>query len=140
MFKNILVAYDGSDHSRKAAKLAGEVAREQKNGVKVWIVTVMDPIPRELGEPNFSQLIEERTAIGQKLIDEAIELVCDEVEITRELVFGTPAEGIIQVAETRGCDLIIMGTRGSGVLRDLVLGSQVLKVIGQAACPVLVVK
>ena len=140
MFNNILIAYDGSEHSRKAAKIAGDFAREQKSSAKLWIVTVMDPLPRELGEPNFSQLIERRTVIGQGLLDEAVALASDNVEIQRELVFGSPAESIIQVAETRNCDLIVMGTRGLSVIQGLVTGSQVQKVISHAHCPVLVVK
>ena len=140
MFKNILIAYDGSDHSRRAAKIAGDFARERISEVKLWIVTVMDPLPRELGEPYFSQLIEERAVTGQKLIDDAIILLGAGVDFQRELVYGAPAESIIQVAETRNCDLIVLGTRGLGVLRGLVLGSQALKVIDHASCPVLVIK
>jgi nucleotide-binding universal stress UspA family protein len=56
------------------------------------------------------------------------------------LLFGTPAESILKVAETRGCDLIIMGARGLGLLEMLFLGSQAQKVLSHADCPVLVVR
>ncbi len=140
MFTNILVAYDGSDHSRKAAKIAGDLARQQENKAKVWIATVMDRIPRELGEPFFSEIIEHRTTEGQNLISEAIQLIGEGVEVQRELLFGSPAESIIQVVDTRDCDLIVMGTRGLGILQSMLLGSQSQKVISHALCPVLVVK
>ncbi len=140
MFSNILVAYDGSEHAREAATLAGNLAREQKSPAVLWLVTVMDAIPRDLGEPYLSQLIEQRTADGQALIREGSVLTGADVEIHSELLFGSPAESILQVAKTRGCDLIVMGTRGLGVLQGLLLGSQAQKVINHALCPVLVVK
>ncbi len=140
MFKNILLAFDGSEHARQAAKLAGGLARGQKSAPILWLVTVMDSIPHDLGEPYLSQLIEQRTAAGQEMTREAALLIGEGVEIHNELLFGSPAECILQVAETRGCDLIVMGTRGLGVLQGLLLGSQAQKVINNAPCPVLVVK
>lgn len=140
MFTNILIAYDGSEHARKAAGIAGDLAREQANGVVIRVVAVMDAVPGELGEPFMSQAIERRTADGQALLDEAVSIIGEGVEIHRELLFGSPAESILQVAQTRSCDLIIMGTRGLGLLQGLLLGSQSHKVIAHAACPVMVVK
>lgn len=140
MFKNILIAYDGSDHAQKAAKIAGDVARSQGEDVMVRIVTVMDPSPSLLGEPYLSHEIEDHTGKGQILIQEAVELVGDVMEPHTELLFGQAAECILQVAETRGCDLIVMGTRGMGLLEGLLLGSQAQKVISHAHCPVLVVR
>lgn len=139
MFKNILLSYDGSEHARKAAALAGELAR-QNPGCTLWVVTVVDAVPTELQEPYLSQLIAERSVTGQKRIDEALELVGQVPQTNRELLFGSPAESIVNVAETRGCDLIVMGTRGLGPWRGLLLGSQTQKVISMAPCPVLAVK
>ena len=140
MFKNILIAYDGSDHARKAAILAGDLARRLNFEPVVWIVTIMETSPWDLGEPNLSRFIEQHTSTGENLIQEAAELVGDDVETHRELLFGAVAESIIKVAETRSCDLIIMGARGLGLLEMLLLGSQTQKVISQARCPVLVTK
>lgn len=140
MFKNILIAYDGSEHARKAAILAGELAHNQKGEAVVWIVTVMDPSPRDWGEPYLSQYIEHHTNTGQKMIDEAAALIGTDVEVHRELLFGAPSKSILQVAETRGCDLIVMGTRGLGMVEGLLLGSQTQRVISNASCPVLIVK
>jgi len=139
MFKNILLAFDGSEHARKAASLAGDLARQQREAT-VWVVHVVDPIPANLGEPGFGQLTSTRSMEGQQTIDQAIPLIGDGVDIRRELLFGAPAESIITVAETRQCDLIVMGTRGLGRLGSLLLGSQTQKVISLANCPVLVVK
>lgn len=140
MFKNILIAYDGSEHARKAAILAGDLTRRLNFEAVVWIVTIMETSPWDLGEPNLSRFIEQHASTGENLIQEAAELVGDDVETHRELLFGAVAESIIKVAETRSCDLIIMGARGLGLLEMLLLGSQTQKVISQARCPVLVTK
>jgi len=140
MFKKILIAYDGSRHAKEAATLAGDLARSLNKETIVWIVTIMDPSPWEMGEPYLSQYIEQHTKAGQDLILEATALIGPDVELHSELLFGSPAESILQVAETRNCDLIVMGTRGFGLLEGLLLGSQAQKVISHARCPVLVVK
>jgi nucleotide-binding universal stress UspA family protein len=140
MFTNVLIAYDGSEHSQKGVQIANELARQQQPSPILWILTVMDATPWEMGEPYLTQLIEERTTTGEDLLKEASEMIGEGLEIHTELLFGTPAEGIIQVAKTHSCDLIIMGTRGMGLLEGLLLGSQAQKVINHAHCPVLVVK
>lgn len=139
MFERILLAYDGSDWSNRAAKLTGELARQQK-GASVWIVCAMGTIPSSLGQTAAEPIISEQTLTGGKLLDEATELVGSKLEIHRELLFDSPADAIMDVAQTRSCDLIVMGSRGSGALRGLLLGSQSQKVISLAECPVLVVK
>ena len=100
----------------------------------------MDRIPPELGEPNFSQLIEKRKSEAQEKIDEARRLIGDHVQTQQEILFGDTAESVINVAETRQCDLIVIGSRGLGTLSALLLGSQTQKVIHLAKCAVLVVK
>jgi nucleotide-binding universal stress UspA family protein len=140
MFKNIAVAYDSSSQSCNALKMASDLAREQIPAAILWLVSVMDASPWEMGEPYLSHFIEQRTSIGQSLLSEARASIAEEIEIHTELLFGTPAECIIQVAETRGCDLIVMGTRGLGLLQGLLLGSQAQKVVSHAHCPVLLVK
>ena len=61
-------------------------------------------------------------------------------EIRMEMLEGSPAEEIINVANVRKSDLIIMGSRGLGQLVGLILGSQVQKVVSHAPCPVLIVR
>jgi nucleotide-binding universal stress UspA family protein len=140
MFQNILLAYDGSDHSRRAAEIAGNLARCYPNEVELWVVSVVDPVTGELGEPFLSEAIERGAATGQALLDEAVSYIGDVMKIHREVLFGEPSDCIVEVAETRACDLIVIGSRGLGVLKSLLLGSRAQKVIHNAPCPVLVVK
>ena len=139
MFKRILIAFDGSDHARRAARIAGDLARLQPN-VEMCLVVAVNPIPIELGEPFITDLISERRNTGSALMVEARALIGEGISIKEELRFGTPAESILEAAESFHCDLIIMGTRGLGILSGLLLGSQVQKVISLAEAPVLSVK
>jgi nucleotide-binding universal stress UspA family protein len=140
MFRNILIAYDGSDHSRRAASIAGNLARAHGEDAELWVISVVDPVTGELGEPYLSELIARSAAAGQILINEAVSCIGEGVRVHRELLFGEPADCIVEVAKNRSCDLIVIGSRGLGVLKSLLLGSRAQKVIHDAACPVLVVK
>jgi nucleotide-binding universal stress UspA family protein len=56
-----------------------------------------------------------------------------------ELREGHETESILKVAETCAADLIVMGTRGLGAVKGLLVGSVSRKVIHYAECPVMVV-
>lgn len=139
MFKKILLGFDGSEHSQRAAKIAADIARQQKDA-QVWLVVVVEPIPGEIGKPYMGELITLRTNAGKELLDFAKDIIGEEISIHEELLFASPAESIIEVSKENDCDLIVMGTRGLGGLRGLLLGSQIHKVINLAHCPVLAVK
>ncbi len=139
MFKKILVAYDGSEWAQRAVKMAGDLARVQKQA-EIWLVVAVGPAPVNLGQPFADQWISGQSIEGNRLMDEAVSILGSGIKIHRELLYNNPADGIIEVAEARAVDLIVVGSRGLGALRSLVLGSVSQKVINLATCPVLVVK
>jgi nucleotide-binding universal stress UspA family protein len=139
MFKRILIAYDGSEHAQRAAELAGEMARLQKKP-ELWLICAMDPIPIELGNPYIAGLTAEYTRISQEFLKQAKGLIGKGVDVHEETLFGSPAESILEASKKHECDLIIMGTRGLGGLKGLLLGSQIQKVISVSPVPVLAVK
>ena len=139
MFHRILIAFDGSEHAQRAAAIAGEMARNQDQA-ELWLVCAMEPVPNELGDPYIEKLITERTKAGTKLIKKAKDLIGEGVPIHEELLFGSPAVSIMSVATNQDCDLIIMGTRGIGGLRGLLIGSEIQKVFSLSKVPVLAVK
>jgi len=140
MFKNIVLAVDGSDHAIHAAKIAGDMARTMKSN-SLWIVMAYDPIPAYLGEPNIQNAITARLEAAESVVQTVIKAVGKiPGEVRKEILEGPAAEEIIKVAEIRKCDLIIMGSRGLGKLTGLVLGSQSQKVVSHAHCPVLIVR
>ncbi len=139
MFNKILLAVDGSDHSQKAAKLAGNLAR--LSGGSLQMITAYEEVPSYLGEPNRSQAIAERSAEAQKIIDESTQEIGDiPGNYEAEILSGDPAETILRVIEVNDIDLVIMGTRGRGGIKSLLLGSQSHKVVSAAPCPVLLVR
>lgn len=71
-----------------------------------------------------------------KSCHEDYDFVADEILVTR----GHPVKEIIEQAEERNCDLIVMGTQGHGFLEDALLGSIARRVIRRSKKPVLVVR
>jgi len=139
MFKNILVGVDGSDNAYKAAELAGELAR--CTNAELWVVSCFEPVPSYLGEPNLQIAISEHIKLADSVLDIALEKIGEiPGELHKEVIEGSPADTILSVAEVRGVDLIVMGTRGLGRISGLLLGSQSQKVVNQANCPVLLVR
>lgn len=139
MFKNILVAVDGSEHALKAARIAGEIARAF--GSNLRLITVYDQIPAFLGEPNLQQAINARLEQAAAVIEPAlaeIGKISGELEV--EKLEGQVAEVVLAVIEVRSIDLVVMGTRGLGRLSSLLIGSQSQKVLAHANCPVLLVR
>lgn len=140
MFKNIVLGVDGSEHALHAARQAGDLARAM-NSENMWIVVAFDPIPFYLGQPNRQHAISARMKEAESILEKAIEAVGKiPGEVRQEILEGSPAEEIINVATVRKSDLIVMGSRGLGKLAGLVLGSQSQKVVSHAPCPVLIVR
>jgi len=140
MFNRILLAVDGSEHAVRAAKVATELAHCMKSA-ELRIVVAYDPIPPYLGEPNLQVAINARLSEAKGILKKAVELVGNShIDVHTELIEGNSAEVILEVANTRGSDVIIMGSRGLGRLAGLLLGSTSQKVVSHAPCPVLIVR
>jgi nucleotide-binding universal stress UspA family protein len=140
MYKQILLGVDGSAHALHAAKAAGDLACSV-NCETLRIVVAYDPIPPYLGEPNLSAAIAARMKAAEAVLHSAMEAVGEiPGEIHTEILEGSPAEAILDVAKTRDVDLIVMGSRGLGRLAGALLGSQSQKVVQHAPCPVLIVR
>ena len=140
MFDQILLAVDGSEHALRAAQVAGDLVRSIK-AKELRIVIAYEPVPAYLGEPNLSNTISARVTESQATLQEAENAVGEiPAEIHSELIEGQIADAIIDVAKTRNCDLIVMGSRGLGRLAGALLGSNSQKVLSEAPCPVLIVR
>jgi nucleotide-binding universal stress UspA family protein len=140
MFEKILLAVDGSEHALRATRTAADLARAV-NSSEFRIVIAYDFIPSYLGEPNMQYAINARIADAKSILDNAIRKVGEvPCEVHTELIEGSEAEAIINVATTHNSDVIVMGSRGRGGLAGLLLGSTSQKVVAHAPCPVLIVK
>jgi nucleotide-binding universal stress UspA family protein len=135
-----LLAVDGSEHALHAAKVAGDLVRSV-NAKELRIVIAYEPVPAYLGEPNMQNTLNARMTESQDVLQEAEDLLGKiPAEIHSELIEGKISDAILNVAETRHCDLIIMGSLGLGRLASALLGSNSQKVVSEALCPVLIVR
>jgi len=138
MFKNILLAFDGSECSNKALVYAGSLAEQY--GAALWLVHVFTHTSDMLGYEDFEKLYAKRKSAGQVVVDEALQKLDQiKLKVHAELLEGPEAESILKTAEKLQADLIVMGTRGLGAVKGLLIGSVSRKVIHLASCPVMVV-
>jgi nucleotide-binding universal stress UspA family protein len=138
MFKNILIAVDGSEYSNKALAYARDMAQTYR--ATLWLVHVFPHTSDLLGYDDFEKLYAKRKCAGQSILDAALQILGESpFEIRAELGEGPEAESILNFAKNSQADIIVMGTRGMGALKGLLLGSVSRKVIHYATCPVMVV-
>lgn len=156
-FKNVVVAYDGSEQALAAVKKAGEVVAET-DGAQVHVVFVTThpnaQLPANFNTASFDPQqyllsVEDIMDLYNKTIEEETEKVKEGLggvldylgdRATVDVVPGyTPAADILAFAEKEGADLIVMGSRGLGAIRG-VLGSVSYAVLRESPIPVLVIK
>ena len=147
--RKILVAYDGSAQSKEALDWAIDLSLMTK--AQVMVVKVIEMMSlREMtdlyeGGAHADLLvakIEEIQKADQKLLEEAIYAVGKRkgVAITTALLHGNVAAAIIEFSKENGVDLIVVGTKGHGVLEELLMGSVTRNLVSLSRIPVLVVK
>lgn len=155
MFEKILVTLDGSEHSVQALRAAIQIARKF-NGkltlVHVYAITVAPivvPEPTTLtpsGVPvvtpaEVSRMIEAAREVGQRILDDGEkEVKSENVQVESTLKEGGTVQEITRLAKEGNFDLIVIGAKGVGRLREFLLGSVSEGVMKHAPCPVLVVK
>ncbi|MEJ2124597.1 MAG: universal stress protein [Alphaproteobacteria bacterium] len=143
MYKHLLIACDGSDLSQKA--LEQGVALAKAIGAKITILNVTLPWTSvAVGESGVAlppERYDSMAAEGAALIlEKAAEvaknagLSCDTVHMESR----APWEGIIQTAQEREADLIVMSSHGRSGIARLLLGSQANDVVRHSTIPVLI--
>ena len=138
MFKNILLAVDGSEYSHRAIEYAKSLTEHYE--ANLWIVHVFSHTSDLLGYQDFEKLYAKRKSAGQAVLDSAKKILGSTTfKVHEELLEGSEAEAILTVAENHQADLIVMGTRGFGAVKGMLVGSVSRKVIHLSTCPVMVV-
>lgn len=139
--KKILVAVDMSEHSKKAFEYASLLS--QKTDAALVIVNVFDEFERmSSSKEKLKEIVETMQKDGQEkldsYVDEAKSRGVKNVRVER--TEGDAAERIIELTRQEKPDLIVLGSRGRGAFRELLLGSVSHKVMNHAKYPVLIVK
>ncbi len=138
--KNILVAVDGSDCSKKAVKLAIEIA--SKMGARITAVNVVVPpyIPPEPYATGSAGLELAIRQYGEDVAKEAAkEALQAGLEATWRIETGAPADVLNQTASATKADMIVVGSRGHGALRRALLGSVSSRLAHLSEVPLLIV-
>jgi len=139
MHKHILIATDGSALAEKGVAAGLDLARAF--GAKVTAVTVSEPAAHLVPDAGFIDTSGEDDAVRAILdavADAAAEtdIACETVHVKNQY----PAEAILQTAEQRGCDMIVMASHGRRAIGRMLLGGEAVRVITHAHVPVLVCK
>ncbi len=144
MISTILVAIDGSEHARRAAYYARDLAR-QTNATLIMLVAVT--LPSAVTVPPFdvvsittSHPDSEQLAVVQALMDELVADLGHGRAVPQVSTGPVPAETIVSEAARLGADLIVVGARGLGAAERFLLGSVSERVVREADRPVLVVR
>lgn len=137
MYKNIIMAYDGSKFSNKALQEAISIAKS--SGGSLLILSVVDITDEfESEAPGLTdKMTEKLLKSAQKALGKA---VAAKVKAKVEVHVGDAYEMIVDIAKKKKADVIVMGSHGRTGLTRLLMGSVTSRVIGHAPCSVLVVK
>jgi nucleotide-binding universal stress UspA family protein len=143
MFLNILVAVDGSPHARRAVAEAADLATAMNSQLTV-IAVIPDPNGWVLGGSfaapiDYEALREAASTEYREVLDQAIRKLPTELHVHEVLAHGAPAPAIIEQVHKGHHDLVVMGSRGRGGVRALMLGSVSHQVLHSSPVPVLVV-
>jgi nucleotide-binding universal stress UspA family protein len=144
MFRHLLVALDNSEHAQLALIEAIDLA--VTNNATLTIMTVVPEVSdwSRVGavEAPLSMCgVEEQVENAYRaMLDAAVDSVPDELSVTSVLKRGRAGPAIVAEASAHDHDLIIMGSRGRGEIRSLLLGSVSHQVVQVSPVPVLVVR
>jgi len=142
--RRLLVAYDGSDNSKRALQYVVDLARDTGMALQIHVVNVQHE-PIIYGEYVTSAMIDELNnslmAKSRSVLDEAAAMLqAGGLACETHTQLGNVAEQINDAVKRLGCDTVVMGTRGLGSFTGLVLGSVASRVIHEVPVPVLLVK
>jgi len=138
--KRILVAVDGSEAALRAARMAADVA--VRFGARLTLAYV---VPRLLLPPDvygltIAEVEREQRAHADLLIHEALVSLGESgVEMETAVLSGPPAESIAEAAQAPDVDLVVVGSRGKGAVKRMLLGSVSDRLVHICPKPILVV-
>ena len=145
MFGSIVVGTDGSPTASEAVRQATELARSV--GAKVYLVSAYEPVPegrlrdeREQVPADLQWMVNAREDVEQTLERSGGSLSQAGVEVETLAREGDPADAILDVAEEKGADLIVVGNKGMTGAKRFLLGSVPNKVSHHAPCSVMIIR
>ncbi len=141
MFSKILIPVDGSDNSYRALDAA--LLLSEKLGAKVTAIHVMEDIPvlHIQSEKLLTELIDAYKKENQLILSKCSEIATRKgLSINTKLLQGNPGSTILAFCEKEKYDIVVIGSRGMGRFKELVLGSVSSKVVHHSSCPVMIIR
>lgn len=139
MFKNIVIANDGSEGGRKALTLACNLAKIHHSALHMISVEELPDVPASIDE-----VIEAKEAENHKfhaVLEQARKIAkAKGVSLQAEVVAGHAAASIVERAKSMKADLLVVGFMGHSALYERIIGGTTDRLVRLAPCPVLVVK
>jgi nucleotide-binding universal stress UspA family protein len=142
----IVVGVDDSDNSKAALRWALEEGRLRGvpvNAVHAWQPPLASPVVDVGPVPgpmlDVPVVIEKAKEAAEELVERLVQEVADDasgVDLRPAVVEGSPASALVDAAE--GADLLVVGSRGLGGFKGLVLGSVSHQMASHAPCPVVI--
>ena len=141
MFKNILVAIDGSADSEQALAQAIDLAASQHARLTIFSAAVGPPSTAYIGggAAVAATIAADAEADTAKLLRAAVEQVPDEVSVSTVESSEPVRASLMRQIKAGGHDLVVMGSRGRGAVRSVLLGSVSHYVLHHSPVPVLIV-
>lgn len=144
-YQHILVAVDESPMAYAAVEQALSLAKDLNSQVTIMSVIAIDPFVGvdfyKVAPAITDYFMQAEKNAKERLEDIKNSFVRDGIEVNSKLIHGvSPSQGIIQVADEVGADLVIMGSHGRTGIQKVMLGSVAQNVLTQSPIPVLIVK
>jgi nucleotide-binding universal stress UspA family protein len=153
MYKKILIAFDGSEPSKHALDQGVSIANLA--GAEVFIISVVPrvmmpvfpdegfgaaPVTAAQDMTEYQQKMRDIYAKSLKEAEDDIEENYPDLKVSTELMEGRPSSTIVEEAEKKDAELIVIGSRGLGGITGWILGSTSRRVVESCTVPILVVK
>ncbi len=141
LFKNILVPYDGSSHSKHSFKVALDMAKKYNS--KILMVTVLDTSPGYWAHTSLwdNAMVGAKTLVTKEF--ESFESAAKKAKVpfhSKIIESHSTTKAIVSYSKSKKIDLIVMGAHGKTGLDKLILGSVSNSVVHRVRCPVLIVR
>ncbi len=129
----LLLAVDGSDNSHEAVRSFTYLSRAEA----LHILHVLDvPTPAypmmmpEVTQELYATVERNMREDGARLLERTVSLLPMDISpVTTRLIAGSPADQIVMLAEQQKVDLILLGTRGLGPIKERLVGSVAHRVL-----------
>ena len=145
MFGSIVIGTDGSETAKEAVRQATELAKTL--GSRIYLVSAYEPVPegrlreeRQEVPEDLQWMVNPREDVNATLEQTGEALQEDGIDVETHAREGDPADAILDVAEEKGADLIVVGNKGMTGAKRFLLGSVPNKVSHHAPCSVMIIR